>query len=64
MGEISSGGITCQHGAAVAGWPGREATAPAHAGILLVSAEISASFLQSSNFTAGGGRSPAAKVET
>lgn len=53
-------GITCQHGAAVAGWPGRQATAPVHAGILLLAAEISASFLQCSNFTAGEGGSAAA----
>lgn len=63
MGEVPSVGITCQHRAAVAAGPGREATAPVHAGILLLAAEISVFFLQCSNFTAGGGRSAAAKAE-
>lgn len=47
----------------MAGCPWREATAHAHAEILLLTAEISASFLQCSNFTAGGGGSAAAKDE-
>lgn len=55
--------ITHQHGAAMAVCPCREATAHVHAEILLLAAEISASFLQCSNFTAGGGGSAAAKDE-
>lgn len=47
----------------MAGCPCREATAHVHAEILLLAAEISASFSQCSNFTAGGGGSAAAKDE-
>lgn len=46
------------------GWcPCRGATAHVRAEVLLLAAEISASFLQCSNFTAGGGGSAAAKDE-
>lgn len=46
-------GITREHRAAMAGCPCGEATAHVHAEILLLAAEISASFSQCSNFTAG-----------
>lgn len=61
--KLLRGGITQQHGAALAGCPCGEATAHAHAEIFPLAAEISASFLQCSNFTAGGGGSAAAKDE-